>query len=245
MLNQKYTRSFETDHRAVLPGTVIPDEGVAMVWVKSNGKSYVRPSTGANGETFAGFSLSRNTPPSFIPRVVESRVPESGIVDLHRIPLSGQILVKVGGVAVEITANEPADASEVQLQGEKLYFFTGTPAQGSDPAVPGVQGKDLYVQFMYEPTISEARTVLGDTPIGGLPSSAQEVIGAITRAESIGTSYYDASVDWSGVIHPRLGVDGRLTSGGQGTLLTNVIVVNSPVADAGSYGPLVVKVIAA
>lgn len=244
MLNQKYTRIFETDHRKVLPGTVIEEEGISLVFVKEGGVTYVKPSTGAAGETFAGFSHSRNSPPAYIPRVIESRIPESGIVDLHRIPLSGQIFVKAGGVAVTVTANAPTSASEVQLVGEKLFFFTGTPAAGSDPAVPGVQGQDLYVQFIYEPTIAEARTVIGDTPIGGLPSTPQEVIGVITRAD-IATTYYDASVDWSNVIHPRLGVDGRLTAGGQGTELKNVIVQSTPVADAGSYGPLVVKIIAA
>lgn len=245
MLNQKYTRIFETDHRAVQPGVVIEEEGIALVFVKENGKTFVRPSTGAAGEIFAGFSHSRNSPPHFLPRVVDSRVPDSGIVDLHRIPVSGQILVKVAGQAVTVGANAPTAANEVQLVGEKLFFFTGTPAAGSDPAVPGVQGQELYVQFIYEPTITEARTIIGDAPIGGLPSTPQEVIGVITRASDVGTTYYDASVDWSNVMHPRLGVDGRLTSGGQGTLLSNVIVQSTPVADAGSFGPLVVKIIAA
>ena len=244
MLNQKQTRIFETRHRDVLPGSPIVDEGIALVFVKENGKTYVQPSTGAQGETFAGFSLSRNTPPQFVPRVIKARVPESGIIDLHRVPLAGQLLVKIGTEALELGADAPTEAGQVQIDGEKLFFFTGTPAEGANPAVPGVQEKEVYIQFMYEPTINEARTILGDTPIGGLPSTPQAVIGVITRA-NVATSYYDASVDWSGVIHPRLGADGRLTASGQGTELKNVVVLDTPSADAGSYGPLIVEVTSA
>lgn len=242
MLVQKYTRTFNTEHRDVEPGIVIQEEGVALVWSKVNGRSYVRPSTGAKGEIFAGFALNRNSPPAFLPKIVSGVVvPESGVVDLARQPITGQILVQVGGDTLSITANAPTDGT-VQLVGTKLYFFLGTPAEGANPAVLGDNGKELFVQFMYEPTVSEARTVLGDLQIGGLASTEQERIGVTTRAESLATTFYDASSDWAAVIHPKLGVDGRLTASGNGTLLENVIVMQTPVADAASYGPLVVKV---
>jgi len=242
MLVQKYTRTFNTEFRDVEPGIIIQEEGVALVWTKVNGRSYVRPSTGAAGEIFAGFALNRNSPPSFLPKIVSGVVvPESGVVDLARQPITGQILVQVGGDTLSISANAPV-AGKVQLIGTKLYFFTGTPAAGANPAVPGDNGKDLFVQFMYEPTVSEARTVLGDLQIGGLASTEQERIGVTTRAEQLATTFYDASSDWSAVVHPKLGVDGRLTASGNGEVLSNVIVMQTPVADAASYGPLVVKV---
>lgn len=242
MLVQKYTRTFNTEHRDVEPGIVIREEGIALVWTKVNGRAYVRPSTGAADEIFAGFSLDRNSPPAFLPKIVsEVVVPESGVVDLMRQPLTGQILVKAGGEVLAISANAPV-AGKVQLVGTKLYFFLGTPAVGATPAVAGDNGKDLYVQFMYEPTVAEARTVLGDLQIGGLASTEQERIGVTTRAESLATTFYDASADWTAVVHPKLGVGGKLTSSGSGTLLENVIVMQNPAADAASYGPLVVKV---
>lgn len=242
MIVQKYTRTFNTEHRDVEPGVVIEEEGVALVWTKVNGASYVRPSTGAAGEVFAGFAQNRNVPPAFLPKIVSDVVvPESGVVDLTREPITGQILVKVDGETLSITANAPTEGN-VQLVGTKLYFFKGTPAAGSNPAVPGDTGKELFVQMMYLPSVIEARTILGDMPIGGLSSTEQGRIGVATRVESLGTTFYDASADWTEVIHPRLGVDGRLTASGSGTLLTNVIVMQTPIADVASYGPLVVKV---
>lgn len=243
MLVQKYTRFFGTEHRDVEPGVVIEEEGIALVYTKVNGRTYVRPSTGAANEVFAGFSISRNSTPRYLPKIIAGRlVPDSGVIDLGRIPLTGQILVKAGGDVLEISANAPV-AGKVQLQGQKLFFFQGTPAAGSDPAVVGDIGKEVYVQFIYEPTVAEARTIIGDGPIGGLPSTAQERIGVATRMEELATTYYDASADWASAFNPKLGADGRLTTSGGGTILTNVIVMDTPVADPASYGALKLKVI--
>lgn len=243
MLSLKNSRFFQTVHRDVEPGVVISEEGVALVFASSNGHTYVRPSSGVAGEVFAGFSLSRNSPPAYLPRIIKDKtVPATGVLDLARVPVTGQILVKVAGEVLSIVADTP-DEGEVQLQGQKLYFFAGTPENGGTPAVLGDQGKELYVQFIYEPSVQEAKTVIGEAPIGGLPSSEMEIIGVTQRSEAIGTTFYDASVDWTGVIHPKLGVDGRLTTKGNGTTLTNVIVKGTPVADEGAYGPLVVEVL--
>lgn len=245
MLVQKYTRFHSTEHRDVEPGVIIEEEGVALVYSHVGNKTYVKPSTGAANEVFAGFSLSRNSPPRFLPRVMDNLVvPESGVVELNRVPLTGQILVKIAGDVQTISANAPA-AGTVQLVGSKLFFFTGTPQDGVTPAVPGDQGHELYIQFVYEPSVNEARTIIGDAPIGGLPSSYQERIGVTARSEAIGTTCYDASKDWSGVTHPKLGVDGKLTTDGTGTTLTMCIVMGGPVGDAASYGALPIKVIAA
>lgn len=229
MLVQKYTRLFRTEHFDVQEGVVIQEEGVALVFVQEGGKTKVRPSTGAAGEVFAGFSQSRNSPPSYIPHVFEASVPATLIVELPRIPLTGQILVKIGGTKATIVAGAPDAAGKVQLTANVLSFH-------ADDA-----NKEIYVQYIYEPSMAEARTILGDMPIGGLPSSNQGVIGA-TLHGNVATTMYDASVDWTGVINPTLGVDGRLTVGGSGTKLTNVQVIQTPITDAGSYGALVVRV---
>lgn len=229
MIAQKLTRLFRTEHFPVQEGVVIQEEGMALVFVQEGGKTVVKPSTGAAGEVFAGLSQSRNSPPSFIPHVFESVIPASLVVELPRIPMAGQILVKVGGTKLTVVADAPASASEVQLTVDKLIFFAGEAA------------KSLYVQYIYEPSLAEARTVLGDMPIGGLPSTYQGIIG-VTLHGTVGTTMYDASKDWSGVINPRLGVDGRLTTDGPGTLLTNVQVIQTPVSEPGNYGALVVRV---
>lgn len=227
---QKLTRLFRTEHLPVQTGVIIEEEGTALVFVSENGQTVVRPSTGAAGEIFAGFSLhGRNSPPSYVPHAFDSTVPESLVVELPRTPLTGQVLVKVAGVKLEVVAGAPADATEVQLSGKELIFFAG---EGK---------KSLYVQFIYEPSLAEARTILGDMPIGGLPAHYQGIIGVALHGQ-IGTTMYDASVDWTGVINPNLGVDGRLTVGGSGKKLENVTVLAAPSTDAGSYGALQVRI---
>ena len=244
MIVDKYTRVFNTEFRDILPGLDLREDGQALVWAKANGRTYVRPSQGVANEIFAGFSVNRNTPPTFLPKIVSDVVvPESGVVDLGRLPIVGQLLVQVGGDTLEISASAPV-AGKVQSVGTKLFFFTGTPetTPGAGDAVAGDQGKELFVQFQYEPTVSEAKTVRGDTPIGGLSSSELDRIAVTTRVDTLGTTFYDASADWSEVIHPKLGAEGRLTASGPGTTLTTVVVLQTPVADQASYGPLVVKV---
>ena len=242
MIVDKYTRTFNTEFRDVEPGLVLNEDGQALVYSKVNGRTYVRPSQGVTGEIFAGISVNRNTPPSFLPKIVSDVVvPESAVVDLGRIPLNGQLLVKVDGDVLDVVSSAPTEG-KVQSVGGKLYFFAGTPENGGTPAVPGDQGKELYVQFMYEPTVSEAKTIRGDAPIGGLSSSELERIAVLTRAESVATTFYDAAADWSTAIKPKLGVDGKFTTTGNGETLNTVIVMQTPVADAASYGPLVLKI---
>ncbi len=227
---QKLTRMFRTEHQPVQAGVVIEEEGTALVFVSEGGVTVVRPSTGAADEIFAGFSLTgRNSPPSHLPHAFKSSVPESLVVELPRTPLTGQILVKVGKVKLDIVAGAPTDETEVQLAGNDLVFFAGSAK------------KLLEVQFVYEPSMAEARTILGDMPIGGLASSAQGIIGVALHGE-IGTTMYDASVDWNGVINPNLGVDGRLTVGGSGKKLTNVTVLATPSTEPGTFGALKVRV---
>lgn len=218
MLVQKFTRIVLTEHRPVETGAIIAEEGMALVWAKEGKQTVVRPSTGAAGEVFAGVSLSRNAPPQFIPYVSETVVPESLTVELPRLPVSGQLLVRVGANAAAIKAGDPAAAGEAKLSATTLKFHADD------------VGKPLFIQTMYEPTTSEARQLLGDAPIGGLSSSPQNIIGMITRGD-VATTFYDAASDFDGAFNVRLGPDGRFTTAGQGTLLTNVVVATAPGAD--------------
>uniref|UniRef100_A0AB39CDZ9 Virion structural protein n=1 Tax=Pseudomonas phage HRDY3 TaxID=3236930 RepID=A0AB39CDZ9_9VIRU len=244
MIVDKYTRTFNTEFRDVEPGLDLQEDGQALVFSKVQGRTYVRPSQGVSGEIFAGISVNRNTPPKFLPKIVAGVVvPESGVVDLGRLPINGQMLVKVDGDVLDISASAPV-AGKVQSVGTKLYFFAGTPesAPGAGDAVAGDQGKELFVQFMYEPLVSEAVTVRGDAPIGGLSSTERGRIAVLTRAEQVATTFYDAASDWSTALRPKLGVDGKFTMSGPGETVNTVLVLQTPVEDAASYGPLVVKI---
>lgn len=218
MLLQKYTRQFLTEHRPVAPGVQINEEGIALVYVRVAGQSElaVAPSTGAAGEVFAGFSWTRNHPPAYLPFVQEGVVPANGKIELHRLPVTGQIGVTVEGVAVEVVAGTPTDATEVQLVVQELTFNSGS------------VGKTFKIVMQYEPTLVEARQILGDMPVGGLSSNHEGIIGVLTRADAC-TSFFDASADWnSEELHPSLGADGRLTIGGTGTKVTSLVIVSAP-----------------
>lgn len=218
MLVQKYTRLFLTEHRKVESGTIIREEGVALVNVVEGNETVVKPSTGASNEVFAGIAMTRNSPPEILPWVGEGVVPATGAIELPRLPISGQILVKVEGTKVTVGAGAPADATAVQLSGQVVTFHEDH------------KGATYSVQIAYEPTLTEARQILGDAPIGGISASFQGVTGVITRGE-VATSFFDASVDFAGQITPSLGPDGRFTIGGSGTKLTNVQIISAPTAE--------------
>lgn len=218
MLVQKYTRLFLTEHRKVETGSIIREEGVALVNVVEGNETVVKPSTGASNEVFAGIAMTRNSPPEILPWVGEGVVPASGAIELPRLPLAGQVLVKVEGTKVTVGAGAPADATAVQLAGQVVTFHADH------------VGASYSIQMAYEPTLSEARQILGDAPIGGISASYQGVTGVITRGE-VATTFFDASADFAGQITPRLGPDGRFTIGGTGTLLTNVQIISAPSAE--------------
>lgn len=218
MLVQRYTRLFLTEHRPVEQGLNLTEEGIALVAVKQGNDTVVKPSTGAAGEVFAGFSLSRNSPPATLPWVGEFHVPATLNAELPRQPLAGQILVRLDNEALTVVANAPADVTEVQVVGTVLTFHADAE-----------KGK-CFIQMQYEPTVNEARTIIGDGPIGGVASGAMDQIGIITRGE-VATTLFDASADFSKAMYPNLGANGVLTVGGAGVQLTNVQILSAPSAE--------------
>lgn len=218
MLVQRYTRLFLTEHRPVETGLNLTEEGIALVAVKQGNETVVRPSTGAANEVFAGFSLTRNSPPATFPWCGEGAVPGTLNLQLPRIPMASQILVKLNGAAATIVANAPANAGEVRLVGDVLTFHSDD------------EGANYTIQMQYEPTVSEARTIIGDAPIGGIAAGQMDQIGVITRGD-VATTLFDASADFAGVMHPTLGADGRLTVGGAGTELKGVQIISAPTSE--------------
>ena len=217
MLQLRETRVIRSTHSPVLSGALIPEEGMALVYEKENGETKVKLSTGVAGELFAGVSLSRNTAPGSLPYVQETVVPANGILELVRAPIAGQLLVKVAGVAVAVGAVAPLDATAVQLSGSQVKFFAGQ------------AGKTVTAQFLYVPSVIEARSVIGDGPIGGLASTAQDVIGVIKDAQ-FATNAFDAAVDWSVALYAKTGPGGRFTVGTLADHIFNVVVKNAPSA---------------
>ena len=218
MLNQKYTRILDTAFAPILDAHLIEEEGFALVYVKQGTETVVRKSQGVAAEVFAGVSQSRNAPAAALPLVLEGVIDtdvNGGAITLPRLPITGEILVKIGGDVMTIGAGAPADDSAVQLVGDVV-----TPHADHD-------GSAYIITMLYEPTVTEARQYTGDMPVGGLSSIHQKSSGLITRGD-ISTNQFDASVDWASVVNPHLGADGKFTSGGTGVLLSNVVVLSAP-----------------
>lgn len=229
MLQLRETRIVRNKHENVMPGVIIPEEGIALVYVKDGGETKVQPSTGAANEVFAGVSQSRNTAPASLPFVQEGSVGNTNAVELVRTPIAGQLNVKVGGAVKTLVNTAPADATEVQIVGRNLVFHASA------------QGASYTAQFLYAPTVVEARTVIGDGPIGGLSSTAEGVIGVLKDAQ-LGTNFFDASADWTDAMFVKLGANGTFTVGTQNDHIAGVIVKSSP---SGSNPFLVLSIMVA
>lgn len=220
MINIQATHILKTDAKPLVAGVLFNEEGQALVAVKEDGVLKVRPSLGLPGESFVGFCYSRAIPPKFLPKVEEFVIPDNGVVELARTPVLTQMLVKIGGVKATAIGNDAVapEAGAVNSQKNVLYFAAAD------------KGKKGVAQYLYEPTVSEAREVTGDIPQGGVPGQVMGQAGYICVG-TVSISNFDASVDWSTVLHPNLGADGTLTVGGDGVLLTNVLVENSPTSE--------------
>lgn len=219
MLQLRETRIIRTTHSPVLSSVLVPEEGMALVYEKENGETKVKLSAGVAGELFAGVSISRNIHPGSLPYVQEATVPATGTIELVRAPIAGQLLVKLAGQQLTVVSGAPADATEVQLSGATLVFAAGQ------------AGKSAMAQFLYVPSVIEARSVIGDGPVGGLASTAESIIGVIKDAE-FATSMFDASQDWSNTLYAKTGPGGTFAPGTAADHIFNVVVKNAPNASS-------------
>lgn len=220
MLLQNNCSIIKTNEADLLPGHTVSEEGVALVWTRENGKAYVMESTGAAGEVFAGFAISRPVPPVHGTNIEEVVVGADALLVLDRLPIADQIFIKVGGTTMTLVSGAaPADASEVSVDGAEVTFHADH------------VGEKVYVQYHYELSALEARHLTGDAPIGGVSGNIQGRCGFIEIGD-VATNMFDASVDWSDdtKMNPRLGAGGRLTLGGSGTILTGVVIKSAPTA---------------
>jgi hypothetical protein len=219
MLQLRNTRIFKSLFENLATGVAIQEEGIALAFVKEAGSTKVQPSTGAAGEVFAGFALARNMPPATLPLVEDGVVDASATGSLTRAPIAGQALITVGGVALAIIASGTPTAGEVVLVGAN-YVLDASNA-----------GKAIHAQYLYAPTVQEARTVIGDAPYGGLAANALGTIAAIKQAE-VATSFFDASADWSTALFAKLLAGGKLgpSTGPSDKAIPGLTVKDSPSA---------------
>jgi hypothetical protein len=214
MLQLRNTRLYKSLFENLASGTTIQEEGVPLTFVKEGGETRVE--VGVTGAEFAGIAIARNLPPSTMPMVDSGVIPASAKGTLTRTPIVGQLLVKIDGVVATQVASAPAVGEVVVV--EDGYEFN----------VDEV-GKTATFQYMYNPTVAEARSVLGDMPYGGLAANALGTIGTIKQGE-VATSFFDASADWTNTIYAKV-VDGKFAPAAtKAAGITGVVVKNSPSA---------------
>lgn len=216
MLQLRETRIVTSKHMPVASGVQIPEEGIALAYVKEAGDTKVQPATGVAGEVFAGVSFARNSAPAMLPNVETGVVGAGKSITLARTPLAGQVMVKVGSSVLTLGGGAPADAAHGQIVGDHVTFHADH------------VGSAYTVQYIYAPTVIEARAVKGDVQIGGLASVALGVVGVVQNAE-ISTNFFDASQDWSGALYAKLAANGTFAPAADAASgIHGVIVKNTP-----------------
>ena len=216
MLQLRGMRLQRTGFELVAAGVTISEEGVALCYVKEGGVTKVAPSTGAAGELFAGLPIMRNIPPAYVPVVETVTVKADGKFELLHAPAEKQFLVKLGAAPLTPTDDAPDTAVEVRISGNV------------GEVVVANAGKKLTVQYMYVPTVLEARTFIGDAPYGGIVANQLGTVGVIKHAQRVSTSFFDASADWADALHAKLGAGGRFVPAKASEAIPNLIVKNTP-----------------
>lgn len=212
------SRFFKSVDRTLVEGIELQGDGQVLALVNEDGVLRAKASVGAGDEIFGGFVISSRLPQTHGTMVEEFRVTESKVA-LARKPDQSQLLVKVGGTKVTVSPSETAPSADTSVSltsnGELLFHS-------------GHMNKDAFVQYHYELTATEARAVTGDY-YGGAHNSPANAMGiaAVCVEGQLQTDMFDASADWSGVIHPFMGANGRLSPTGD-TKLTNVKVLETP-----------------
>jgi|TARA_B100000214_G_C23974348_1_gene631954 hypothetical protein len=226
MINYANTLFVKTSEGDYVPGEPITDEGMALVFKKHDGKTKLGLSTGADdSEVFAGFSISRAMPPGMLPFITEGTVSDQGKFVAGQKLDQSNFAIFLDGTAVDsskvsVGSSAPANAGEVAVDGDTLYFNDAD------------KGKAVKVQSTYEPTVAESRLIHGEGPIGGNPSAEMGIVGRVITATKLTISNFDVTVDWASAVHPSLGADGNLTVGGDGTVLTNWVVSEAPTSSS-------------
>lgn len=223
MLNYRNTIFTQTDSSKVATGEIIQEEGAALVILREGPEAVIKESTGAAGEIFAGFSYERTRRPEVLAAIEEGTI-EDGLIRLGRTPTPGKIAIWIGAdeITIEVGDDAPADNSAVNLSGSELRTDAGE------------NGKEFRVQYLYEPTVSEARVYGEGNEFGQSPASADVGVCGRIVGGTISTNHFDVEADWANEteMHPSLGADGRLTIGGPGTKLTNLIIKEAPRSDS-------------
>lgn len=215
------SRLFKSVDRVLVEGIALEGDGQVLALVNEDGTLRGQPSVGSGQEVFGGFVVSSRLPQTTGSMVEEFKLTEA-TVSLARKPEQAQLMIKVGGVKKTITVGSaaPADAAHVTLTAAGEVIFHANHL-----------GQDVFVQYHYELTANEARSITGDYYGGSSVAANVMGVAAVCVEGQLQTDMFDASQDWAGVIFPALGANGRLVPTGD-TVLSNVKVLETPNANS-------------
>lgn len=209
-------------NRGIASGFSVGAEGAPLISAIENNVEVIKPSTGASGEKFAGFSWKHNILPSVVSTVETVTVPASSpyTVSLkYGNLLAGQIHVE----GKTEHADTPAD--DVYVANDTTGVITFHSADASE---------ELTVTYRRSPSTLEAKYLYPDADVNINP--AFEILNnlGVVQAGEVYTDQFDASIDWATGGDIKLGA-GVLTIGGTGTTLSAKIT-HVPSADVPFLG---------
>lgn len=191
--------------------TTISASGQALVGALVNGVYGVKPSAGAAGEKFAGFVLAQTSAAPFSQatavKVEETTLGVSGAFTLAQLPVGGTLVVHNITTGATITLGA-------------LVGQTWTHA--------GSAGADVRFTYTYALTVTQARSMFGDTQPGGYAGYMVKQIGAAKQGV-IYTDQIDTAVNWALATGVKLAAGGKVTDqAGAGVAIdANIIAVPS------------------
>lgn len=210
MLYLPKSRIFKTVNRPITAGTILSDEGMALV---AGAGGTVRASAGTVGEKFVGVSVFQRGPLITMPQFIEF-TPATGAMT---ITLTNQALGGTLSIRNATTNAALVETTDYTYdQGTNTVTFLA-PAQD----VPTVIG------YEYSPTMMQAKVIQGDVQPGGTVPANYGHTGVLSLGD-VFTSHFVVADDWTNPNAAiRLGANGKFTTQGTGTIV-NAIVINVP-----------------
>lgn len=215
MLYMPKTRFAQSFTRALTAGTVLMDEGLALV---AGPGGSVKLASGVADEHFVGFSVNQRGPlfalPTFEDVTVSTAAPT---VKLTKTPLGAKVTVR----------NPITQA--LLVSGTDYNFDQAT------NEVKDLDEGDYVIAYEFSPTMIEARVIQGDVQPGGTVPMNYDFTGVLAKGD-IFTSSFEVADDWTVAgVKIRLGANGKLTTQGTGTVI-NAYVIGTPNAQSPFLG---------
>ena len=215
MIYMPKTRFAQSFTRALTAGTVLMDEGLALV---AGPGGTVKLSAGVADEHFVGFSINQRGPLFALPTFDEVTVATTGdVVKLTKAPLGAKVTVR-------------NPITQALLVAGTDYTYVS-----ADNTLTGLDAGDYVVAYEFSPTMIEARVIQGDVQPGGTVPMNYDFTGVLAKGD-LYTSSFEVADDWTVAgVKIRLGANGKLTTQGTGTII-DAYVIGTPNAQAPFLG---------